>query len=60
MSIPVDVATLATALADFGPGYLLTAGVNGRVKAVTVEPSVVDGVRVVGGAGRGSAGLAPA
>ena len=36
MSIPVDVANLATALADFGPGYLLTAGANGRVKAVTV------------------------
>jgi hypothetical protein len=54
MSIPVDIATLATALADFGPGYLLTAGANGRVKAVTVEPSVVEGVLVVGGAGRGS------
>ena len=54
MSIPVDVANLATALADFGPGYLLTAGANGRVKAVTVEPSVVEGVLVVAGAGRGS------
>ena len=54
MSIPVDVATLATALADFGPGYLLTAGANGHITAVTVEPSVVDGVLVVGGAGRGS------
>jgi hypothetical protein len=54
MSIPVDVAHLATALADFGPGYLLTAGANGRVKVVTVEPSVVAGVLVVSGAGRGS------
>ena len=40
----MDVANLAAALADFGAGYLLTARADGRVKAVTVEPEVVDGV----------------
>ncbi len=54
MSIPVDVADLNTALADFGAGYLLTAAPGGRVKAVTVEPRVVDGHLVVSGPGRGS------
>ena len=54
MSIPVDVANLAAALADFGAGYLLTARADGRVKAVTVEPEVVDGVLLVTGPGRGS------
>lgn len=54
MSIPVDVADLNTALADFGAGYLLTAGPTGRVKAVTVEPRIVDGRMIVAGPGRGS------
>ena len=54
MSIPVDVADLNIALADFGAGYLLTAAPGGRVKAVTVEPRVVDGHLVVRGPGRGS------
>ncbi|CAN5261500.1 hypothetical protein BH09ACT12_BH09ACT12_24330 [soil metagenome] len=54
MSIPVDVADLNTALADFGAGYLLTASPGGRVKAVTVEPRVVEGRLVVFGPGRGS------
>ena len=54
MSIPVDVADLNTALADFGAGYLLTAGAGGRVKAVTVEPRIVEGRMVVTGPGRGS------
>jgi hypothetical protein len=54
MSIPVDVQDLAAALAGFGAGYLLTTGGDGRVKAVTVEPEVVDGVLVVTGPGRGS------
>ncbi len=54
MSIPVEVADLNTALADFGAGYLLTAAAGGRVKAVTVEPRVVDGRMVVTGPGRGS------
>jgi hypothetical protein len=54
MSIPVDVADLNTALADFGAGYLLTAGAGGKVKAVTVEPRILEGRMVVAGPGRGS------
>lgn len=53
MSIPVDVADLARALEDFGAGYLLTNR-DGAVKVVTVEPSVTDGVLVVGGPGKGT------
>ena len=44
MSIPVEISALGDALADRGPGYLLTAGADGRVKAVTVEPTLADGV----------------
>jgi len=54
MSIPVDLADLNTALADFGAGYLLSVSTGGRVKAVTVEPRVVDGALHVAGPGRGS------
>jgi hypothetical protein len=53
MSIPVDVADLARALGDFGAGYLLTTA-QGRVKVVTVEPTVTGGVVVVAGPGRGT------
>lgn len=56
MSIPVEVGDLGAALGDFGAGYLLTASPSGAVKAVTVEPSVEDGVLVVAGPGRGSLG----
>ena len=55
MSIPVDLADLNVALADFGAGYLLSASAEGRVKVVTVEPRIVDGTLVVRGPGRGSA-----
>ena len=44
MSIPVEISALGDALADRGPGYLLTAGTGGQVKAVTVEPALADGV----------------
>lgn len=44
MSIPVEIERLADALADRGAGYLLTASAEGRVKAVTVEPTLVGGV----------------
>lgn len=44
MSIPVEIDKLADALADRGAGYLLTASADGRVKAVTVEPTLADGV----------------
>lgn len=54
MSIPVEIADLNTALADFGAGYLLSVGSGGRVKAVTVEPRIVEGRMVVAGPGRGS------
>ena len=56
MSIPVDVGDLGTALRDFGAGYLLTVSPAGAVKAVTVEPTVDDGVLVVADPGRGSLG----
>lgn len=54
MSIPVDVDQLAGPLAERGPGYLLTAGADGRVKAVTVEPELREGALVCAGS-RGSA-----
>src|SRR6478609_8616109 len=54
MSIPVEVADLEHALADFGAGYLLTVGGRGTVKVVTVEPAVQDGVLVVTGPGKGT------
>jgi Pyridoxamine 5'-phosphate oxidase len=54
MSIPVDLAGLETALADFGPGYLLTVDGDGAVKVVTVEPSVDDGALLVAGPGKGT------
>jgi hypothetical protein len=44
MSIPVEIDQLAEALRDFGAGYLLTASSDGRVKAMTVEPTLTDGV----------------
>ncbi len=54
MSIPVTVDRLAEVLEGFGPGYLMTASGDGRVKVVTVEPAVVGAQLVVGGPGRGS------
>jgi hypothetical protein len=54
MSIPVDVTDLARALEDRGAGYLLTVSAQGRVKAVTVEAHVEDGVVLVPGPGKGS------
>jgi hypothetical protein len=56
MSIPVDVAELDRALADFGAGYLLTVSVEGAAKVVTVEPTVADGLILVDRPGRGSLG----
>jgi hypothetical protein len=54
MSIPVDVADLEQALADFGAGYLLTVGSDGAVKVVTVEPIVQDRAVVVADASKGT------
>jgi len=55
MSIPVDPKDLAGALADFEAGYLLTVSEEGRIKAVTVEPSATAEALVVDGVSRGSA-----
>lgn len=43
MSIPVDLDKLAEALAEYAAGYLLTTDPDGRVKAVTVEPTMSEG-----------------
>lgn len=43
MSIPAALEDLERTLREYGAGYLLTTG-GGRVKAVTVEPRVADGV----------------
>jgi hypothetical protein len=53
MSIPVEVGDLGKALEGFGAGYLLTSS-DGKVKVVTVEPSVADGVVRVEAPGRGT------
>lgn len=55
MSIPVDPKDLAAALADFEAGYLLTVSGDGRVKAVTVEPTATATELVIAGVSRGSA-----
>lgn len=44
MSIPVDITKLAEVLGDRGAGHLLTVSADGRVKAVTVEPTSAEGV----------------
>jgi hypothetical protein len=44
VSIPVEIDDLEQALAERGPGYLLTASPDGGVKAVTVEPVLREGV----------------
>lgn len=44
MSIPVEIERLSEALAERGPGYLLTTSAEGRVKAVTVEPRLQAGI----------------
>lgn len=54
MSKPVPLDDLADAIAEHPPGYLVTVGADGHVKAVTVEPRVEDGVVVVDGPGKGS------
>jgi hypothetical protein len=54
MSIPVEVGDLAKALEGFGAGYLLTTSDSAKVKVVTVEPTVTDGVVLVPGPGRGT------
>lgn len=60
MSIPVEIADLATTLEDFGAGYLLTASAVGQVKAVSAVPALDDGTLVVAAPGRGSVANAAA
>lgn len=63
MSIPVQVADLERARAQYGAGYLVTVAADGAAKVVTVEPSVTGDAVVVTGPGRGSlanAGARPA
>ena len=54
MSIPVPLDRLAETLTGYPVGYLLTSGADGRVKAVTVEPELSDGLLRCGQS-RGSA-----
>jgi hypothetical protein len=58
MSIPVPIDRLAETLRDHGVGYLLTSGADGRVKAVTVEPELADGVLRCGQSKGSAANLA--
>lgn len=53
MSIPVEIGDLATALADFGPGYLMTT-TGGAVKVVTVDPLLADGALTITRPGKGT------
>src|SRR4051794_126903 len=55
MSIVVDLDRLGERLREHGPGYLLSSGPDGRVKAVTVEPVLEGEVLRVPGGSRGTA-----
>lgn len=55
MSIVVDLEELARTLAEYPVGYLLTADGDGRVKAVTVEPELLDDGELLLQESRGSA-----
>lgn len=54
MSILIDLARLAGTLQEFGSGYLVTTGDDGRAKVVTVDPEVSAG-KVVLPPSKGSA-----
>jgi hypothetical protein len=54
MSIPVDVGDLARALEGYAVGYLLTSSAEGRVKAVTVEPTLEGSTLRIAGPGGGT------
>lgn len=47
MSIPVDLDRLAAVLGDFPTAYLLTVGAAGKVKAVSADPVVHEGILVL-------------
>lgn len=52
MSVKVDLAALADTMADYGPAYLLTVSDDQRPHAVSVEPTLRDGVLGLGAGGR--------
>lgn len=56
MSIPVDLAELADAMAVYRFAYLLSIADDGRPHAVAVVPHLADGALVVGDLGRRSSG----
>lgn len=51
MSIKVDLDELASALADFSFGYLITVSADHRAHAIAVQPVLADGVFDVGAPG---------
>ena len=51
MSTQVDVGKLADQVENYGYAYVMTVGDSGRVHAVAVHPTVVDGAVVVTEAG---------
>jgi hypothetical protein len=51
MSVKVDLAELADALADFTFAYLISVGDDYRAHTVAVQPVLVDGVVDVGAIG---------
>ncbi len=53
MSVAVDLAELGTVLGEYDAGYLLST-TQGRVKAVTVDPELIEGALVVREPGGGS------
>jgi len=60
MSIQVEVDQIPEQLTHFRAGYLLTASADGRIKAVSVEPVLVNGALVASAPGRGSVANATA
>lgn len=55
MSVKVDLAKLAEALEQFDCGYLLSVSQDGRVKVVSVEARVEDGLLIASAPGKGTA-----
>ena len=58
MSIPVAVAGLAEALAEYSYAYLLTVSDDGRPHAVAISPRIEDGVLRAGVGHRSSVNVA--
>ena len=56
MSIAVDIAGLADAVAQFNLAYLLTVGTDGRAHAIASRPQLAEGRFTLTGLGRRSRG----